>query len=136
VTDQVRSHRVMVLRRALGDHADAPAYVAGERGWGYWLVGPVEPLAPVETTSTTGSRRRLGPALAVGGVIAAVAVSFGLAWVARGTVPRGVPSVAVGPIRAEGVPPALRVVGTDLDDSTRAASPFFGKRPGAVVEGK
>jgi DNA-binding winged helix-turn-helix (wHTH) protein len=42
VTDQTLSHRVMVLRKALGDHAEEPIYVGGERGFGYLLVAPVE----------------------------------------------------------------------------------------------
>jgi DNA-binding winged helix-turn-helix (wHTH) protein/tetratricopeptide (TPR) repeat protein len=46
VTDQTLSHRVMVLRKALGDHAERPLYVAGERGYGYRLVAPVVRVAP------------------------------------------------------------------------------------------
>ena len=46
VTDQALSHRVMVLRKALGDHAEEPHYVAGERGFGYRLVAPVARVSP------------------------------------------------------------------------------------------
>ena len=48
VSDQTLSHRVMVLRKALGDHAEEPAYVAGERGFGYRLLAPVERIGPGE----------------------------------------------------------------------------------------
>lgn len=44
VTDQTLSHRVLLLRRALGDETDHPRYLASDRGWGYHLVAPVERL--------------------------------------------------------------------------------------------
>jgi DNA-binding winged helix-turn-helix (wHTH) protein/tetratricopeptide (TPR) repeat protein len=44
VNDQTLSHRVMVLRKALGDHAEEPLYISGERGFGYRLLGPVDRL--------------------------------------------------------------------------------------------
>jgi hypothetical protein len=45
VSDQTLSQRVLLLRRALGDDAQRPVYVAGERGFGYRLLGPVQRLA-------------------------------------------------------------------------------------------
>jgi DNA-binding winged helix-turn-helix (wHTH) protein len=48
VSDQTLSHRVMVLRKALGDHAEEPSYVGGERGFGYRLLAPVERMCPGE----------------------------------------------------------------------------------------
>ena len=53
VSDQTLSHRVMVLRKALGDHAEEPAYVAGERGFGYRLLAPVERIDPGEHVPET-----------------------------------------------------------------------------------
>jgi DNA-binding winged helix-turn-helix (wHTH) protein len=56
VTDQTLSHRVMVLRKALGDHAEEPRYVAGERGYGYRLVAPVERVSPAGPAPSPGRR--------------------------------------------------------------------------------
>jgi DNA-binding winged helix-turn-helix (wHTH) protein/tetratricopeptide (TPR) repeat protein len=84
VTDQTLSHRVMLLRRALGDEAATPTYVAGERGWGYRVVAPVERMAEAGTTSTAG---RPGPrGLAVAGSALALLLALGLVLLAR-TVP-------------------------------------------------
>lgn len=72
VTDQTLSHRVMVLRKALGDHAEHPAYVAGERGFGYRLVAPVERLAggvPPAVDGGAGRRPRHRLAATVAGLL-------------------------------------------------------------------
>ena len=108
VTDQTLSHRVMVLRKALGDHAEEPVYVAGERGYGYRLVTPVERVsadegavdgheAGVAGPSGAGRRRVL--------VIAAVLVGVaGLAVASRVRRPPALPpatlTVAVKPFTA------------------------------------
>ena len=55
VSDQTLSHRVMVLRKALGDHAEEPAYVAGERGFGYRRLVPVERTCSGELAPPTGT---------------------------------------------------------------------------------
>jgi DNA-binding winged helix-turn-helix (wHTH) protein len=55
VTDQTLSHRVMVLRRALGDRVEEPVYVAGERGFGYRLLPAVAKLEP--SPSSAGDDR-------------------------------------------------------------------------------
>ena len=57
VTDQTLTHRVLLLRQALGDHAEAPSYVAGERGWGYRLKGPVARLDAPSSPATQSPRR-------------------------------------------------------------------------------
>ena len=44
VLDEALSQRVMLLRRALGDTADSPRYIALVRKWGYKVVAPVERL--------------------------------------------------------------------------------------------
>ena len=45
VLDEALSQRVMLLRRALGDTAERPRYIALVRKWGYRVVAPVERLA-------------------------------------------------------------------------------------------
>jgi len=108
VTDQTLSHRVMVLRKALGDHAEEPAYVAGERGYGYRLVAPVERVSPGEGAIEGDVAGVAGPA-GVGRrralVIAAVLVGVaGLAVASRVRRPPALPpatlTVAVRPFAA------------------------------------
>lgn len=99
VTDQTLSHRVMVLRKALGDHAEEPRYVAGERGYGYRLVAPVERVPPADAAPSPG-RRWLRAAVA-SAVVAALA---GLAIASRLRHPPVLPpatlTVAVRPFTA------------------------------------
>lgn len=107
VTDQTLSHRVMVLRKALGDHADEPAYVAGERGYGYRLVAPVERVPPHGHAAGDGARvaalagHRHRRALVIAAVLLAVA-GFGVA--SRRRLPPSLPpatlTVAVRPFTA------------------------------------
>lgn len=54
--------RVMILRRALGDRADAPRYVAGVRGEGYRLL----PEVRVDAKSSTGTVGELERGVASG----------------------------------------------------------------------
>jgi DNA-binding winged helix-turn-helix (wHTH) protein/tetratricopeptide (TPR) repeat protein len=70
VNDQTLSHRVMVLRKALGDHAEVPLYISGERGFGYRLLGPVDRLSDGSGQVTARSWPRWWR-----GVITAVAAS-------------------------------------------------------------
>jgi Tol biopolymer transport system component/DNA-binding winged helix-turn-helix (wHTH) protein len=45
VTPETVSHRVKLVRDALGDDSRAPRYIVGVRGRGYRIVAPVQPLA-------------------------------------------------------------------------------------------
>ena len=49
VTPETVSHRVKLVRDALGDDSRAPRYIAGVRGRGYRIVAPVQPLADVRS---------------------------------------------------------------------------------------
>jgi DNA-binding winged helix-turn-helix (wHTH) protein/tetratricopeptide (TPR) repeat protein len=118
VTDQTLSHRVMVLRRALGNHADEPRYVAGERGWGYRLLGPVERVGSSARRSTDvpGSPPRAGRAASVAQVVGLLALLLGIIWV---VVRRAPPSphprtVAVTPLATDGLAPGLESLGADM----------------------
>ena len=98
VSDQALSHRVMVLRRALGDRAGQPVYVHGERGFGYRLFGPVTRLDGDEPAVAT--RRRQVSVLVGVAVVVAAGVMLGLrAWLpAVAAEGRAVPlTVAVRP---------------------------------------
>lgn len=117
VTDQTLSHRVMVLRKALGDHAEEPAYVAGERGFGYRLVAPVERLGPGEGEGAPAKERpaptargRKGLVLALGAA-SLVAIAAGGTWLA---LRHGEPAVARRAASAVPVRPPL-------DPAARAA---------------
>ncbi len=80
VTEQTLSRRVFVLRHALGDDAAHPRYVAGERGWGYRLVPPVDALprpAPRRRPRPLLAGVTLG-ALATAAAIAALRPSCGI----------------------------------------------------------
>ena len=74
VTEQTLSRRVLLLRHALGDDAAHPRYVAGERGWGYRLVPPVEPLPPV-APGPRGASRPLFAGATLDALAAAVALA-------------------------------------------------------------
>ena len=58
VTDQTLSHRVMVLRRALGESTPEAASVVAERGFGYRVAGPVEALGDRPASPPPARRRR------------------------------------------------------------------------------
>jgi DNA-binding winged helix-turn-helix (wHTH) protein len=73
VTDQALTHRVALLRHALGDHADVPLYVAGERGWGYRLVAPVRRLE--DRPAPAFRRRRRALAAAAAGLVIALGLA-------------------------------------------------------------
>ena len=121
VTEQTLTHRVLLLRQALGDHAEAPRYVAGERGWGYRLLGPVERLDPPAAPPTARPRRaaRIG----LGG--AALALLLVMVADPRGG-PRAAPAItlAVKPFAADGLSAEMRSVATDLTEAlhSRVAS--------------
>jgi DNA-binding winged helix-turn-helix (wHTH) protein/Tol biopolymer transport system component len=80
ITPENLSQRVMMLRHALGDHAEQPRYVEAVRGQGYRLMAVVEtvaaPSAPEaeESAQPVGRRALLVAAgLAVGGALAGIA---------------------------------------------------------------
>ena len=79
VTDQTLSHRVMVLRRALGDDAAEPRYMVGARGWGYRLIGPVERMGAARVGPRTRWLRLrwdgAPPGAQVLGLVALLAIS-------------------------------------------------------------
>ena len=114
VTEQTLTHRILLLRQALGDHAETPRYVAGERGWGYRLLGPVERLDSVAAPATAAPTRaaRIG----LGGA----ALALLLVMVADpGGGPRAAPAatLAVKPLAADGLSAEMRSVATDLTEA-------------------
>ena len=150
VTDQTLSHRVMVLRRALGDDASEPRYVAGARGLGYRLIGPVERMGEGARRSTDKAPppRRLGwrsvaAALVLG--LAAILVITRVV-VERASASHRPRTVAVQPLVAHGLAPGLETVASDLTKTIAAqlrrsgflrVVPWDGKepRPDLWIEG-
>ena len=57
VTPDTVSHRVKLVRDALGDDSRAPRYVAGVRGRGYRMVAPVQPLADARSATQPDERQ-------------------------------------------------------------------------------
>jgi Tol biopolymer transport system component/DNA-binding winged helix-turn-helix (wHTH) protein len=57
VTPETVSHRVKLVRDALGDDSRAPRYVAGVRGRGYRMVAPVQPLADSRSAAQPEERQ-------------------------------------------------------------------------------
>ncbi len=117
VTDQTLTHRVLLLRQALGDHAEAPRYVAGERGWGYRLLGPVARLDAPSLPATQSPRRAVRYALgavALGGLLVTVADPRG------GSRAASDPTLAVKPLSADGLSSEMRSVATDLTEALHA----------------
>jgi Tol biopolymer transport system component/DNA-binding winged helix-turn-helix (wHTH) protein len=57
VTTETVSHRVKLVRDALGDDSRAPRYIAGVRGRGYRIVAAVQPLAVVRSPLQPERRR-------------------------------------------------------------------------------
>lgn len=86
ITPENLAKRVMILRRALGDAADAPRYIGGVRGVGYRLLTEVtdaaasthsEELAKPATPARVGrGEHALAPLRAIGYVGAALAVAI------------------------------------------------------------
>lgn len=107
VTPENLAKRIMLLRRALGDRAEAPRYVAGIRGVGYRLVpearaqpaeGPPErrPLRPI-------TLRHFVPALTVAALGMAV---FGSPWLGESSRGVGQSDTSAIPTRVEHSEPA------------------------------
>jgi serine/threonine-protein kinase len=68
VTPENLAKRVMMLRQALGDHADQPRYIEGLRGLGYRLIPEVEhhsPQPPEDSSSAPESASPLSSTLVV-----------------------------------------------------------------------
>jgi Tol biopolymer transport system component/DNA-binding winged helix-turn-helix (wHTH) protein len=57
VTSETVSHRVKLVRDALGDDSRAPRYIAGVRGRGYRIVAAVQPLADAGSPVQPEQRR-------------------------------------------------------------------------------
>lgn len=116
VTDQTLTHRILLLRHALGDVADSPRYVAGERGWGYRMLGPVERTG-VQGAPVTARRERW--------IIGGVGVGLLLAALGGGphvirSEPFSAHTVAVRPLATTGLPEPMRSVADDLAANLRA----------------
>jgi len=110
VTDQTLTHRVMVLRKALGDHAEDAAYVASDRGWGYRLVAPVEKLAsPLSSAAASPTERPGRGRLMLGVILALLTLSSGPGHV----VPPPTP-IAVRPFVQRVSPKDLEVYAEEL----------------------
>src|SRR5690606_1223653 len=54
VTPETISQRVLLLRRALGDHADSPRYLRVVRGLGWQLIPPVRMRLPASPSMAAG----------------------------------------------------------------------------------
>jgi DNA-binding winged helix-turn-helix (wHTH) protein/tetratricopeptide (TPR) repeat protein len=126
VSDQTLTHRVLLLRQALGDHAEAPRYIAGERGFGYRLLGPVARLP--ETPSPPGGRpRRARLAFSALGVVLAATLLTRPAALSR---EGGEARVTVAPLSDAGLPEPMRSVAEDLSAALRAR---LARTPGVRV---
>jgi Tol biopolymer transport system component/DNA-binding winged helix-turn-helix (wHTH) protein len=91
VTPETVSHRVKLVRDALGDDSRAPRYVAGVRGRGYRIVAPVRPLA--DAPSAVQSEERHERSQAPSGTVS------GPSGTERGNVPSAaVPGDAVSTV--------------------------------------
>jgi Tol biopolymer transport system component/DNA-binding winged helix-turn-helix (wHTH) protein len=63
VTPETVSHRVKMVRDALGDDSRAPRYITAIRGRGYRIVAAVEPLMeapPVDVSASTSGKAETG----------------------------------------------------------------------------
>jgi DNA-binding winged helix-turn-helix (wHTH) protein/tetratricopeptide (TPR) repeat protein len=126
VTEQTLSRRVFVLRHALGDDAEHPRYVAGERGWGYRLVAPVERLAS-PPPGGRGRRRRAPAGLAAAAVLAAALLAVLRPSCGSGdSFPRP-PVVRVSALSAEAGDAGVDWLATHL---TRAVRERLRRQPG------
>ena len=118
VTEQTLTHRVLLLRQALGDRAEAPRYVAGERGWGYRrLLGPVEPLnaSPSPARRKPSRLARLGLGAAGLGLLLVMTADPRAASRAASEA-----AIAVKPPSGDSLPAELRAVATDLTDALQS----------------
>jgi DNA-binding winged helix-turn-helix (wHTH) protein/tetratricopeptide (TPR) repeat protein len=117
VTDQTLTHRVLLLRQALGDHAEAPSYVAGERGWGYRLLGPVARLDAPSSPATQSPRRAVRFAL---GAVALGCLLLTVADPRGGSRAASDLTLAVKPLSADGLSSEMRSLATDLTEALHA----------------
>ncbi len=140
VTDQTLSHRVMVLRRALGDDAAEPRYVAGARGWGYRLLGPVERIGEgARRRSSDDPRPRLrGRRFVVPALVLGIAGVLGMVVVGRSPPSQRPRTVSVRPLEDRGLTSGLEGVAADLTGTLEAqlrrsglprVVPWDGKEP-------
>lgn len=149
VTDQTLSHRVMVLRRALGDDAAEPRYVAGARGWGYRLIGPVERLGEgVRRRSSDEPRPGLrGRPFVVPALVLGIVGILGMVVVGRAPPSKRPRTVSVKPLENRGLASGLETVASDLTGTVAAqlrrsgllrVVPWDGKepRPDLWIEGE
>ena len=60
VSPETITQRIKLVRKALGDDANAPRYIGAKRGEGYRLLSAVETLAPEESNLTRGLVAELG----------------------------------------------------------------------------
>ena len=87
--DQLLTHAVSLLRRALDDRRDRPAYIETVPKRGYRLIGEVRPLdtssaaSPVAPAARAAPAMRYGPALAAAAALG-IAVVIVTVWFARG----------------------------------------------------
>jgi DNA-binding winged helix-turn-helix (wHTH) protein/tetratricopeptide (TPR) repeat protein len=137
VTDQALSHRVMVLRKALGDRAEEPRYVAGERGWGYRMAAPVERLEADRAASPGAGashplRRRLG-LIAVAVAVVVVVVTLGSRARRPPALPQAALVVSVRPFAGAPGSPSSEPLGGEL---VRALASDLRTIPGVRVAGR
>jgi DNA-binding winged helix-turn-helix (wHTH) protein/tetratricopeptide (TPR) repeat protein len=126
VSDQTLTHRVLLLRQALGDRTEAPRYVAGERGFGYRLLAPVARL-PEAPYSPDERPHRARLALSALGVALAAALLTRPVALSRET---GESRVTVAPLSDAGLPEPIRSVAGDLSAALRAR---LARTPGVRV---
>jgi TolB-like protein/DNA-binding winged helix-turn-helix (wHTH) protein/tetratricopeptide (TPR) repeat protein len=131
VTPENLSQRLMLLRQALGDRAEAPRYIEAARGQGYRLIGEVEVEVEVEAgAAAPGRRRRLLPGrrvtIASGTVLAAVLA----AWMYFS--PEKPASIVVLPCVGLSSDPAQRSI---VDGVTRELISSLQRLPGLSVIG-
>lgn len=118
VTEQTLSRRVFVLRHALGDDAGHPRYVAGERGWGYRMVPPVEAiLSPPRGEGRKRWRLPVGIAAGVLALAAAAALVRPSCGASAGFTPPAV--VRVSAFTAAPADPDLSWLAAHLTRSVR-----------------
>lgn len=91
VAPETVSHRVRLVREALGDDSHAPRYIAAVRGRGYRMLATVQPLADARDAVQPGLRSPAAPAPASapgatqgGGVRASRAPSKRRSWLLLG----------------------------------------------------
>jgi DNA-binding winged helix-turn-helix (wHTH) protein/tetratricopeptide (TPR) repeat protein len=152
VSDQTLSHRVLLLRRTLGDDIEHPRYLASDRGWGYHLLVPVQRLegpASVPAPAGAAALRRAPLRLLVTGlpVLAAAGLTLVLPRPTSDATARNPALVVVADVEATQEDPAGRFVARRLGDRiamTLAREPLLqvargepprGARPRARIAG-